>query len=85
MVTFQKIDNWPSEAGVSEWTLEGAGGLRVSILNYGATVTELHVPRSGKESLDVVLGFKDKARYAGDHPCFGVMVGEWQGELRTGD
>lgn len=84
MVTFQKIDNWPSEAGVSEWTLEGAGGLRVSILNYGATVTELHVPRSGKESLDVVLGFKDKARYAGDHPCFGVMVGRVAGRITNG-
>ena len=37
-------------------------------MNYGATVTELHVPRAGKGSLDVVLGFKDKARYFGEHP-----------------
>lgn len=83
-VETQKIDNWPSGAEVSEWTLTGAGGLRVSILNYGAIVTELHVPRKGKEPLDVVLGFKEKACYSGNHPCFGAMVGRVAGRLTNG-
>lgn len=86
-VTTQRIDNWPSDvagAEVSEWTLTGASGLRVSILNYGAIVTELHVPRSKKNPIDVVLGFDEKTRYAGDHPCFGAMVGRVAGRITGG-
>ena len=83
-ITSRKIGNGPSGTEVSEWTLTGAGGLRVSVMNYGAIVTELHVPRAGKESLDVVLGFKDKTRYFGEHPCFGAMVGRIAGRVTGG-
>lgn len=83
-VVAQRIENWPSGSEVSEWTLTGVTGLRVSILSYGAIVTELQVPRKGQEPLDVVLGFKDKTRYAGDHPCFGAMVGRIAGRVSQG-
>ena len=83
-ITSRKIGNGPSGTEVSEWTLTGAGGLRVSVMNYGAIVTELHVPRAGKESLHVVLGFKDKTRYFGEHPCFGAMVGRIAGRVTGG-
>jgi hypothetical protein len=53
-------------------------------MNYGATVTELHVPRTGKGSIDVVLGFKDKARYFDEHPFFGSMAGRVAGRITHG-
>ncbi len=62
-------------SAVDRYTLHNANGASVSLINYGATVTELYVPdRRGKLD-DVVLGFDKLAQYETQSPYFGSTVG----------
>jgi aldose 1-epimerase len=57
------------------YTLTNKHGLVVKITNYGAIVTELHVPDRTGALADVVLGFENLAGYVGGGPYFGAIVG----------
>jgi aldose 1-epimerase len=60
---------------VQLYTLTNAKGLVAKITNYGAIVTEQHVPdRAGRLS-DIVLGFDTLDAYLAGHPYFGAIVG----------
>src|SRR5687767_6432801 len=61
---------------ITLFTLINEHGLVLKAINYGAAVTELHVPdRTGKLA-DVVLGFESLDGYTnGKNPFFGVTVG----------
>ena len=61
---------------VQLFTLINANGLVAKITNYGARLTELHVPdRDGKFD-DVVLGFDSLDGYLlTNYSCFGATVG----------
>jgi aldose 1-epimerase len=61
---------------VELYTLTNAKGLILKVTNYGAIITELHVPdRDGKMG-DIVHGFDKVDDYAGDkNPYFGATVG----------
>ncbi|HVY38276.1 MAG TPA: aldose epimerase family protein [Polyangia bacterium] len=60
---------------VDVYTLTNARGAFARITNYGAIVTELHVPdRAGKLG-DVVLGFDKLDDYVASSPYFGAIVG----------
>ena len=60
---------------VDIYTLTNARGAFARITNYGAIVTELHVPdRTGKLG-DVVLGFDKLDDYVASSPYFGAIVG----------
>ena len=62
--TFGKVDGKP----VDLYTLTNAKGAVAKITNYGAIVTELHVPdRNGKLG-DVVLGFDNVDDYVEEEP-----------------
>jgi aldose 1-epimerase len=74
----------PQGESVSLYTLEGPGGLRARITNYGGIVTELHVPDREGRSEDVVLGFSTLAPYLAGHPYFGALVGRVSGRLTRG-
>lgn len=77
---FGVLDDQP----VSLWTLTNSHGLVVKITDYGATVTECHIPdRDGKVS-DIVLGFETLDRYVADSPYFGAMVGRVANRIAGG-
>jgi aldose 1-epimerase len=61
---------------VELYTLTNAKGLILKVTNFGATITELHVPdRDGKMG-DIVHGFDNLDDYAGDkNPYFGATIG----------
>jgi galactose mutarotase-like enzyme len=64
--------------------LENENGLKVKITNYGAIVTEMHVPdRDGKRA-DVVLGFNHIQGYLRGHPYFGAIVGRVANRIGQG-
>jgi aldose 1-epimerase len=68
---FGKVDGKP----VDIYTLTNTRGAIVKITNYGAIVTEVHVPdRNGKLG-DVVLGFDNVDDYVQHSPYFGAIVG----------
>ena len=60
---------------VQLYTLTNKNGLIARISNYGAIVTELHVPDRNGRLADVVLGFENLDGYLAGHPYFGAIVG----------
>jgi aldose 1-epimerase len=60
------------------------GGIQAQVMNWGATVMRLKVPRcEGDGSDDVLLGFDSLAPYLLDHPYFGSTVGRIAGRVRS--
>jgi aldose 1-epimerase len=69
---------------ISQFTLQNAPGMKVTLINYGATVTSLYVPdRNGKFG-DVVLGFPGLAGYVKAHPFFGAAIGRYGNRIGRG-
>jgi aldose 1-epimerase len=60
---------------VQLYTLTNKNGLVAKISNYGAIVTELHVPDRAGTLADIVLGFDTLDAYLAGHPFFGAIVG----------
>ena len=75
---------------VDRFTLHNTNGLMVRLINFGATVTELHVPDRDGRTDDVVLGFDRLADYQTKSPYFGCIVGRvafriTEGRFRLGE
>ena len=68
---FGKLGDTP----VQIYTLTNTNGVVARITNYGAIVTELHVPDTNGTMADVVLGFESLEGYLGNPPYFGAIVG----------
>src|SRR5688572_19390943 len=60
---------------VDLYTLTNSKGLIAKITNYGAIVTELHVPDRKGKLADIVLGYDNLADYIKKNPYFGCTVG----------
>jgi aldose 1-epimerase len=60
---------------VHMYTLTNRNGLVARITNYGATLTELHVPDRAGTLADVVTGFESLDGYLKGGPYFGAIVG----------
>jgi len=66
------------------YTMTNAEGCVVKISNYGATVTELHVPDRFGNLADVVLGFETLEQYLESSAYFGAIVGRVANRIRDG-
>lgn len=64
---------------VDKYTLQGSGGLTVSLLTYGATVQELLF--AGK---DLVLGFPDLEGYLSHSSYQGATIGRYANRIAKG-
>jgi aldose 1-epimerase len=62
-------------AKVDRYTLTNTQGLVVTIITYGAIVTEVLVPDRDGQLADVVLGFDTLEDYVTSSPYFGATVG----------
>lgn len=60
---------------VDRYTLSNHNGVKLSLITYGATVTELRVPDRRGRLDDVVLGFDNLRQYETESPYFGCIVG----------
>jgi aldose 1-epimerase len=66
------------------YTLTNQHGLVVKITDYGATVTECHVPDKHGKLADVVLGFESLEGYTQEkNPFFGAIVGRVANRIRN--
>ena len=74
----------PDGRAAELFTLKNANGLAAKITNYGAIVTELHVPDRNGGLADVVLGFDNLAQYLQGHPCFGCTIGRVANRIARG-
>ena len=69
--SYGQVDGKP----VDLYTLTNAKGAFAKITNYGAIVTELHMPDKTGKLGDVVLGFDNVGDYVKKSPYFGAIVG----------
>jgi aldose 1-epimerase len=69
---------------VSLYTLRSGAGITARICDFGALLSELHVPDRDGRLADVVLGFDTLAPYLGDHPYFGATVGRVANRIAEG-
>jgi len=69
---------------VDIYTLTNSKGAFAKITNYGAIVTELHVPDKAGKLGDVVLGFDKVDDYVAKSPYFGAIVGRVANRIANG-
>src|SRR5215217_5969992 len=69
---------------VDIYTLTNAKGAIAKITNYGAIVTELHMPDKSGKMGDVVLGFDNVDDYVKKSPYFGAIVGRVANRIANG-
>jgi aldose 1-epimerase len=73
------------DISVQLYTLTNKHGLVAKITNYGAILTELHVPdRTGALS-DIVLGFESLDGYIKGGPYFGAIVGRVANRIKDAE
>jgi aldose 1-epimerase len=65
------------------YTLTNARGRVLRLTNYGATLTELHVPDRQGRLADVVLGFERLQGYVEHKAFFGATVGRVANRIRA--
>lgn len=71
------------------YTLFNSTGCELSVMNYGATITSLKIPKSTGEKVDVVLGFDAVEDYGASYdlpspPFLGAVVGRYAGRINNG-
>lgn len=68
---------------VTCFTLRGADGLALEVLDYGAAVRALRVPDRHGRLADVVLGYDDLAGYERDRFYLGAVIGRYANRIRN--
>jgi len=87
--TFEKLFGlMPSGESVFSYQIENKNGMKLKIINFGATITELIIPLKNGKKIDVVLGFDDLDSYLKSFelksaPYFGATVGRFAGRINN--
>jgi aldose 1-epimerase len=71
-------------SAVHLYTLTNRAGLTAKITNFGATITELHVPDRKGRLGDVVFGFDSLGGYLQKHPYVGSTCGRVANRIAAG-
>jgi len=82
-----KMDSFgknPYGEDVERFTLTNANGLKVCIMNHGATLLSLETPDKSGAMADIVLGFETAAEYGPDTPYFGAAIGRFGNRIAHG-
>lgn len=66
------------------YTLTNGNGMVMKVTNYGAILTELHVPDAAGRQADVVGGHDDVQGYVKASPYFGATVGRIGNRIANG-
>ena len=74
----------PDGTPVKIYTLKNPHGMIARITEFGAIITELHVPDLNGKVGNVVLGFDDLDRYLRGHPFFGAIAGRVANRIGNG-
>ncbi len=82
--TEREFGTMPSGEKVSLFELKNSRGMVARVTNYGAILTELHVPDKNGKVANVVLGFDAFAPYLAKHPHFGGTIGRYANRIAGG-
>ena len=69
---------------VTRYTVTNRRGLRVTLIDYGATLVSVEVPDKNGQSDNVMLGFADLSGYASNSPYFGATCGRYANRIAKG-
>jgi aldose 1-epimerase len=69
---------------VKQYTLTGAGGVVMDVIDYGGKVVRLYTPDRAGATTDITLGFNDVAGYETQDPYFGSIVGRYGNRIANG-
>lgn len=69
---------------VHQYTLTGAGGVSMDVIDYGGKVVRLFTPDRAGKTTDVTLGFNDVAGYEKFDPYFGSLIGRYGNRIAHG-
>jgi aldose 1-epimerase len=69
---------------ITKYLLTNKNGLSVSVINYGAIVTEVGVPDRDGQFTNVILGFENLQGYEGNAPYFGAICGRYANRIAKG-
>lgn len=69
---------------VTLFTITNKNGCIAKVMDYGALLTELHMPDKDGKLADVVLGFDNLQQYLDGHPYFGATVGRVANRIAKG-
>ncbi|EIA09763.1 aldose 1-epimerase [Flavobacterium frigoris PS1] len=77
-----------SDELVESFDLSNDNGMKLTVINYGATVVSLKIPLKTGEVIDVVLGFDNLEAYLKSFqlkspPYFGAIVGRFAGRINN--
>lgn len=81
-----QVRPWGACAGreIFLFEIEGAGGMRARVSNYGGILQSLMVRDGRGDALDVVLGYDTLEEYRADATFFGAMIGPIADRLDRG-
>lgn len=80
-ITQSEFGKTPNGQTIELYTLSNAKGMVAKIINYGGTITELHVPDRMGQTADVVLGFDAANDYLTRSPFFGCITGRYANRI----
>jgi aldose 1-epimerase len=82
----QPFGKTPDGQEVFLYTLKNAGGMKVTISNYGGTITTISVMDRNKKFGDVVLGFPNVEGYTQklNTAYFGALIGRYGNRIAKG-
>ena len=67
------------------FVLNGAGGVRLEVSDYGGKVVRLYVPDRDGALKDVVVGFDDPSGWDGGDPYWGCIIGRYGNRIARGE
>jgi aldose 1-epimerase len=78
----------PAEEVIESFDLSNKNGMKLTVINYGATVVSLKMPLKTGQLIDVVLGFDNLEAYLKSFqlkspPYFGATVGRFAGRINN--
>ena len=74
----------PDGRAVRSYTLTNARGIRVNLLDYGATVASISIPDRDGRVTDVTCWLHDLAGWLGNTSYFGANVGRYANRIAHG-
>jgi len=69
---------------VQQYTLTGAGGVVMDVIDYGGKVVRLFTPDRTGAKTDITLGFNEVAGYETHDPYFGSLIGRYGNRIAKG-
>ncbi|MEI6644723.1 MAG: aldose epimerase family protein [bacterium] len=69
---------------VHQYTLTGAGGVVMDVIDYGGKIVRLYTPDRMGKTIDITAGFNTVAGYETCDPYFGSLIGRFGNRIANG-